>query len=129
MNTAETEMSYTIKKLEIEKMKKDEKQWDLIDKAKQVLISWAKDNNVNVFAVQFVPMFDLSLEVYVFYDNDLEIEKYLNNGISNKVKKVFINELNSLRYFEDFNEKIEFIFDSNENVVKNYQGSYFFRLR
>lgn len=110
-------------------MKTNEQQWNLIEKAKSVLISWAKDNNVNIFAVHFIPMFDLSLEVYVFYDNDLEIEKYLNNGISNEVKKVFINELNNLRYFEDFNEKIEFIFDSNENVVKSYQGSYFFRLR
>lgn len=110
-------------------MKKDEQQWDLIEKAKSVLIDWSKNNNVNVFAVHFVPMFDLSLEVYVFYDNNLEIEQYLNNGISNEVQQIFIKELNHLRYFKDFKDKIEFIFDSNENVVKNYQGSYFFRLR
>lgn len=74
-------------------------------------------------------MFDLSLEVYIFYEKDTDIEQYLISGQSSEIQQVFIKELNKLNYFNTFSKKIEFVFDSNENVINNYQGSYFLRLR
>lgn len=110
-------------------MKKEEQQWDLLEKAKIILMGWSKDNNVHIFAVHFVPMFDFSLEVYVFYENDFDITQNQNNGISDKVKQFFLKALNDFNYMKYFSDNITFIFDSNENVISNYQGNYFLRLR
>lgn len=110
-------------------MKKEEQQWDFIEKAKMILMNWSKVNNVHLFAVHFVPMSDFSLEVYVFYKSDFDIIQYQKNGVSDKVKQIFIKALNDLNYMKNFNNNITFTFDSNENVINNYQGSYFLRLR
>ncbi len=111
-------------------MKKEEQQqWGLIEKAKIILLNWSQCNNVHLFAVHFVPMSDFSLEVYVFYENDFDITQNQENGISDKVEQIFLKELNDLKYMKHFNNNITFIFDSNENVINNYQGSYFLRLR
>ncbi len=110
-------------------MKKEEQQWGVIEKAKMILLNWSQCNNVHLFAVHFVPMSDFSLEVYVFYKNDFDITENQNNGISDIVKQIFLKALNDLNYKRYFNSNITFIFDSNENVINNYQGSYFLRLR
>lgn len=110
-------------------MKREEQQWDLVEKAKMILMEWSENNNANLFAVHFVPMFDFSLEVYIFYKNDSDIKQNQNNGISEKVKQIFLKALNDIGYMKHFNGNITFTFDSNENVINNYQGSYFLRLR
>ena len=110
-------------------MNKEDLQWDIIEKAKKILMDWSKDNNVHIFTVHFVPMFDSSLEVYVFYESDADITQYLKNGINDKVKQIFLQALTDMNYMKHFSDSITFIFDSNENVVKNYQGNYFLRLR
>ncbi|ABN54157.1 MAG TPA: hypothetical protein DEF39_10870 [Hungateiclostridium thermocellum] len=110
-------------------MKKEELQWDFIKKAKAVLMNWSEANNIHLFAVHFIPLSDFSLEVYVFYESDIDITQYQQNGVSDKIKQVFLEALNDLNYMKIFNNNITFTFDSNENVINNYQGSYFFRLR
>jgi hypothetical protein len=72
---------------------------------------------------------NFSLEVYIFYKNDFDMTQNKNNGISDKAKQVFLKALNDLNYMRCFNNNITFIFDSNENVINNYQGSCFLRLR
>ncbi|MCX7745413.1 MAG: hypothetical protein N2645_00780 [Clostridia bacterium] len=110
-------------------MKKEELQWDLLEKAKIVLMNWTRANNINLFTVHFVPMHDFSLEVYVFYESDFDITQNKRNGISDTIKQVFLKALNDLNYMNIFSNNITFTFDSNENVMNNYQGSYFLRLR
>ncbi|HNX29616.1 MAG TPA: hypothetical protein PKN87_09460 [Syntrophomonadaceae bacterium] len=110
-------------------MKKEEQQWDLIEKAKTILMKWSENNNANLLAVHFVPMFDFSLEVYIFYKSDADIKRNQNNGISEKAKQIFLKALNDMEYMKNFNDNITFTFDSNENVINNYEGSYFLRLR
>ena len=110
-------------------MKKEEQQWDLIEKAKMILMNWAQNYNVHLFTVHFVPMLDFSLEEYIFYESDFDITQNQKSGISDKIKQVFLKALADLNYMKHFNNNITFIFDSNENVVNNYQGSYFLRLR
>jgi len=110
-------------------MDKEQLQWDIIEKAKLVLINWSSNNNVYIHEVYFVPMNDFSLEVYIFYRNDNDIILNKGNGISDDVKQIFLKTLSDMDYFRYYKNNISFIFDSHENVVKNYSGSYFFRLR
>lgn len=104
-------------------------QWDIIENGKKVLMEWSKNNHVHIFAIHFVPMFDFSLEVYIFYENDNDILKNQTNGITDSVKKTFLKAISDMGYMQHFGDSITFIFDSHENVVKNYEGNYFLRLR
>jgi hypothetical protein len=110
-------------------MRKEELQWDIIEKAKKILMEWSKYNNAHIFTVHFVPMFDFSLEVYVFYESDNNIAQNQMTGITDKVKQTFLKAITDMGYMKHFGDNITFIFDSNENVVKNYEGNYFLRLR
>ena len=92
-------------------------------------MNWSQTNKVNLYAVHFVPMPDFSLEVYVFYEKDIDITQNHQNGVSENIKQIFLKTLNDLNYMKYFNNNITFTFDSNENVINNYQGSYFLRLR
>ncbi|AJY73853.1 hypothetical protein [Paenibacillus beijingensis] len=110
-------------------MSKKDKQWEIIEKAKKILIDWSKDNDARIYTIHFIPMFDFSLEVYVFYESDNDVLQNLNNGISDNITTMFNKSLSDLGYMKYFSENIKFVFDSHENVVNNYEGSYFFRLR
>ncbi len=106
---------------------KEELQWEIIKKAKEFLMVWAK--TINIYDIYFVPMRNFRLEVYIFYEKNEDINKNQLNGTTEQVKREFIEELSKLDYKKHFSEEVSFIFDSNENVVENYAGSYFFRLR
>jgi hypothetical protein len=109
--------------------KKEQKQWAIIEKAKDALLKMAKDKNIQIFAMHFVPMLDYSLEVYVFYDAEIDIEKNQINGNTEWIKRSFLSILYDVGYIGHYSDSITFIFDSHENVVNNYEGSYFLRLR
>lgn len=109
--------------------RKEELQWDLIKKAKKLFMLWAENNNINIYDIHFVPMSDFRLEVYIFYEKNDDINKNQLSGQTEQVKVAFLEELSKLDYKKHFSKEVSFIFDSNENVVENYEGSYFFRLR
>lgn len=104
--------------------KKEDLQWEIIKKAEESFMARAK--NINIY---FVPMRNFRLEVYVFYEKNEDINKNQLSGKTEQVKREFLEELSKLDYKKHFSEEVSFIFDSNENVVENYAGSYFFRLR
>lgn len=110
-------------------MIKEDQQWDYLKKVKEDVINWANNHQINLHTIHFIPMSDYSLEVYVFYECDIDIIQSENNGVSDKVKQYIIKALNDLNYMDIFNDNLTFIFDSHENVCNNYQGSYFLRLR
>lgn len=109
--------------------KKETLQWDIIEKAKENLIEWSKENNARIFTMHFVPMFDFSLEVYVFYESDNDIIQNQTNGTTERVKQFFLKVISDLDYMKYFGDSITFVFDSNENIAKNFEGNYFLRLR
>jgi len=111
------------------KMNKREQQWDMLEKAGISLKKWSKKNNIGIYAVHFIPTLNFSLEVFIFYKNDIDVTQNQNNGTSERVKQFFLKALQDINYMDCFNNNISFIFDSNENVINNYEGSYFFRLR
>lgn len=109
--------------------KKEELQWNIIKKAKKLLMDWSNNDKVNIYDIHFIPMLDFRLEVYVFYEKDEDVSQNQLSGNTDRVKELFLDSLSKLEYKKYFPHKITFIFDSNENVVKNHEGSYFLRLR
>jgi hypothetical protein len=108
---------------------KEKLQWNIIEKAKNALMKWSKDNLANIHAIRFVSMFDFSLEVYIFYKYNSDITKNEINGLTDNAKQYFLKTISDMDYMKHFESNIAFIFDSDENVIKNYNGSYFLRLR
>lgn len=108
---------------------KEKKQWDILKKTRDFIMNWAKENCINIHIIHFIPMIDFSLEIYVFYKNNSDLAKNKTTGISDEVKKIFLKTLLEVDYIKSFGNNIVFIFDSDENVIKNYEGSYFLRLR
>jgi hypothetical protein len=104
-------------------------QWKLTEKAKKKIIKWAKKNSIEIHEIHFIPMYDFSLEIYIFFVSDKCLQVYEENSITQTLKENFIDILSKLEYMDRVSSKIDFVFDSHENVVKNYNGSYFFRLR
>ena len=75
---------------------------------------------------------DKNLGVLVAYETDEELELRNADGTSERLKTEFTEELeNAMKVlpFDQMPETIAFEFDSHENVVRNYRGSYFLRLR
>jgi len=115
-----------------DKVKELPKQFDFIDKAKKSTTDWAKENNIQLFKIEFVVPFvltDKSLSVWLFLDTDDRVKEYENNGTTEKVKTQFIQSLKELNYPTDYLNKVDFVVDSDENVKTNFEGSYFYRLR
>ena len=108
---------------------KEKLQWNIIEKAKDVLMEWSKENQANIYVIHFVPMFDFSLEVYIFYKSDSDIAENQAKGLTDSVKQTFLKTVTDMDYTKHFGNNITFILDSDENVTKNYNGSYFLRLR
>ncbi len=115
------------------KIKKElPKQFDFIDIAKQRTLDWAKTKNIKLFRIEFVIPFVLtgkSLAVYLFFDTNKLLDEYYTDGTTQKVKGKYLESLTQINYPIDYLNEITFIFDSDENVQKNYEGSYFYRLR
>ena len=107
-------------------------QFDFIDKAKQSTTDWAKQNNIQLFKIEFVVPFvltDKNLSVWLFFDTDERVKEYENNGTTDKVKTHFIQSLKDINYPTDYLNEVDFFVDSDENVKTNFEGSYFYRLR
>lgn len=110
----------------------NKKCWDIIDKARIRTIEWANEEGNPIFRIEYVATFeswDNGIEVYVFYRNEEHREKLENGGFNNKIKEHYLLLLEEYKYPFDKFSNVKFFFDSDENIKKNYEGSYFFRLR
>ena len=75
------------------------------------------------FVVSFTPR-DFSMSAWLFFETDVQ-----HRGRDAKRWKMWLKlelpkALRSLEYPEKWIAKIDYCFDSHENVVKNYEGSY-----
>ncbi|MCX7290107.1 MULTISPECIES: hypothetical protein [unclassified Janthinobacterium] len=69
--------------------------------------------------------------VCVLYREDVDIERYARDGTTEEVKWRFLDRLLASREQFSFLElpAVDFRFDSQENLDKNYHGSYYLYLR
>ncbi len=107
-------------------------QLSILEKAKDRVLAWANGEAIDLFQVDFVVGFgqDFGVSTWFFYKTDDEVRAYNADGTSRRVAQQFIEILSSFRYdFTKSPEPVGFFYDSDENVQKNYEGSYFYRLR
>lgn len=107
-------------------------QLDFVGRVSDQAIEWAKKSNISLHNIETVVPFatsDKDLDVWLFFDTDEIVNNYEKNGTTEKVKKEFLQTLENLKYPSYYLDQVTFQIDSHENVVKNYEGSYFYRLR
>lgn len=103
-----------------------------LDPARRAVLSWAASQHIPLHSIEFVATFedwDDGIGVWVFYETNAQLEQGFGDGTSERVKARVVEELRSASYpFAEF-PNLVFEFDSHENVVLNFQGNYFYRLR
>ena len=107
-------------------------QLDYIEKAEGLTLEWTKANNIKLFQIEFIVPFvltDISLQVFLFFDNNKILKKYEEDGTVQIVKQKYLDSLIQLDYPNDYLNEVCFEIDTDENVQKNFGGSYFARLR
>jgi hypothetical protein len=113
-------------------MNADQKEgWVSLEKARQQFMEWARSNGIAMERVEHVATFeqwDKNTELYLFFSTDAELERIKSKNELSEIENQYRHFLLDLKYpFERW--PIALYFDSHENVVKNYEGNYFYRLR
>jgi hypothetical protein len=105
-------------------------QWRVLKQIRPRFESWLNGEiwKKRFHSIEFIPHADF-LEVFLFYETDADIASGNSEGISKALRERILSDLRELEYPQVDSTNIRFIFDSHENVVKNFKGSYFFRLR
>jgi len=96
------------------------------------MLDWTKQNEIRLHAIECLVPFvltDKNLSIWLFYDTEKTTNLYENNGTNEVVKNKCLNLLVELNYPTEYLKQVSFLTDSDENVKKNYEGSYFYRLR
>jgi hypothetical protein len=107
-------------------------QLDFVDLAKTQTLSWAKSVNIKIHNIYTVIPFvitDKSLSVWLFFETDYLVNQYYQDGTVDKVKDHYLLSLQKMSYPFAYLQSVTFEVDSHENVEKNFEGSYFYRLR
>lgn len=107
-------------------------QLDFVDRLKKVMLDWAKENQIRLHTIDCVVPFvltDKSLSVWLFYETDEIKKNYENNGTNEVVKNKYLHLLTELNYPSEYLKEVTFFMESDENVKKNFEGSYLYRLR
>ena len=113
-----------------DKVRELPRQLDFIDIARKSTVDWATEANIQLFRIEFVvPLVvtDKKLEVWLFFDTDERVKKYMNDRTTEKVKSQFIKSLNDISYPPDYLAEVGFYIDSDENVKTNFEGNYLYR--
>jgi hypothetical protein len=103
-----------------------------VDRVKKLMLDWTKQKEIRLHTVDCIVPFvltDKSISVWLFYDTDKTKSDYEINGTNDIVKNQYLHLLTELNYPTDYLQEVTFFIDSDENVIKNYEGSYFYRLR
>lgn len=104
------------------------KQLAHLNHAKENLLGWATANDVPLARVEFVVPFTKT-SVWLFYDTNANVERCAATGTTTNVQAKFLSILSDNGYPANWLEDTSFQVDSHENVERNFQGSYFYRLR
>lgn len=92
---------------------------------------WCSDNGVPLHTIDHVitwQTWDDGIGVYLFLENISDVDA-LDREQSDQIKATYLEFLKEFDYPFDKFPNIGFEIDSDENVKKNYAGSYFNRLR
>ncbi len=76
-----------------------------------------------------LPQRDVNYRAYVLFEKENDIDSCKRNGIVEQIKEFIFDELERYRKEKRENITVAFELDSNENVILNFEGDYFLRLR
>ena len=96
------------------------------------LRTWADTNGVPLVHLEFVVPFsptNFGVSVWLFYATDADVQRLDREGLSDGAQKEFLSHLSAAGYPEDWLPEVAFFIDSHENVERNFEGNYFYRLR
>jgi hypothetical protein len=100
--------------------------------AEAQILAWARSHDVPLVHVDFVVPFvetDFGVSVWLFYDTNASVARLKRDRGSDLVRATFLELLTADGYPPGWLAGVRFHIDSHENVVRNYKGSYFYRLR
>jgi hypothetical protein len=107
-------------------------QFACIDQAQVSVLTWAQEAGIPLHRVEFVVPFisdDFSLSAWFFYETEDQLRGSEQAGWSAVITSTFTRALQSAGYAEEWLREVNYMFDSHEHVVRDYEGSYFYRLR
>jgi hypothetical protein len=107
-------------------------QLDHLEAAKKRLVEWAGDNGVPLVQVEYVVPFvetDFGAAVWLFYQDDAQVTEFGQNGTTARVQDEFLSLIEKAGYPAGWLPDVSFYVDSRDNIDRNYQGSYIYRLR
>jgi len=102
-----------------------------VESANKAFTRWCATRNIPLHGIQHVITWedwDDGIGVYIFLHTIDQIEGLRSDEIE-EMKNRYLEYLRKFDYPFDKFPKVVFEFDSDENVRKNYAGSYFYRLR
>lgn len=113
-----------------ERQKLENSQWHVLKQVRLRFEKWLYEQSWSkrFRKLEFIPHTKF-LEIFIFYKTDMDVAEGAANGFSEEIKRKMLSELAELGYPDLVNSDVRFILDSHENVVKNFKGSYFYRLR
>lgn len=95
-------------------------------KVKELLI---EVHGINIFEIIGAYMgFNKSYDAYIYFRTDAELHA-MTAAKKEKIESIYIDYLKKHGYMPSEIEKVRFYFGSDENVQKNYDGSYFYATR
>lgn len=106
-------------------MKKDDHG---LNKIRDMILDRFKGKNVHEFMMFYSRKTD-SFGAYIFYDMDSQIDDAVETQLAKEIEDAVYEGLEIVGRGTKENVKVKFEFDSHENVVRNYEGDYYNRLR
>jgi hypothetical protein len=109
-----------------------DEQFKFIEKARAALMTSAEAAAVPLHRIEFVVPFvptNFSLSACMFFETDGQLHGPEAQRWTTWLKTEFLNILRECGYPTRWLGEVGFVFDSHENIVKNFEGSYFYRLR
>ena len=82
-----------------------------------------------LYNVYILPQRDVTFRSYVFFNTSRDIEYCKSNGIVQQIIDFTYSELERVGRGSRDQIVVAFEFDSDENVIANFEGDYFLRLR
>jgi hypothetical protein len=105
--------------------------WASLKSAEKAFRTWAASQKILIERIAYVATFedwDSCTGVYVFFPKDSDLQCYKTDGMIAQIEAQYRGTLSDAKYpFERW--PVIFTFDSHQNVVENYEGNYFYRLR
>ena len=105
--------------------------FNLFERVERDVIDWAMISGIEVHCIHWIPAFTWpgGTSVWIFSKSNTSLISWKAEGWEEKLKEQLVASLLKHGFHQELAEKVDFTFDSDQNVQENFEGSYFYRLR